>query len=71
MIIIIFLCACLSPHLEPAAASGLAGPADQHPAAAGGDPSGAELWDVHHGGAHVLPHVLQLPLPGRAAHEAE
>ena len=65
------VCVCVCVSLEPAAASGLSGSADQYSAAAGGDPSGAELGDVHHGGAHVLPHVLQLPLPGRAAHEAE
>lgn len=34
------------------------GPVDQHPAAAGSDPSSAQLGDVYHGCAHVFPYVL-------------
>lgn len=56
---------------EPPAGGGVPGPTDQHPAAAGGDAPCAQLGHVHHGGAHVLPHVLQLSVSGGAAHEAE
>lgn len=62
------LCHCIT---EPVTAGGVAGPADQHPAAAGSYSTRAQLRHVHHGSAHVLSHVLQLPMPGRAAHETE
>lgn len=61
------VCACA----EPPSGGSIPGPADQHPAAAGSDPPCAQLWDVHHGGAHVLPYVLQLSVSGGAADEAE
>lgn len=61
------MCLCA----EPPARGGVSGPADQHPAAAGGHASCAQLGDVHHGGAHVLPHVFKLSVSGGAADEAE
>lgn len=62
------VCHCVT---EPVTAGGVKGPADQHPAAAGAHSTRAQLRHVHHGSAHVLSHVLQLPMPGRAAHETE
>lgn len=62
------LCHCVT---ELVTAGGVAGPADQYPAAAGAHSTRAQLRHVHHGSAHVLSHVLQLPMPGRAAHETE
>lgn len=56
---------------EPVTAGGVPGPTDQHPAAVGVDTTCAQLRHVHYGGAHVLPHVLQLPVSRRTAHEAE
>lgn len=56
---------------EPVTTSGIPGPADQYTAAAGAHATCAQLRHVHHGGPHVLPHVLQLPLSGRTAHETE
>lgn len=61
----------LLPPVEFVAAGGFTRSAYQHPAASGGDAAGAEFRHVHHGGAHVLPHVLQLPQPCCAADEAE
>lgn len=56
---------------EPPAGGGVPGPADQHPAVAGGDAPRAQFGHVYHGGAHVLPYVLQLSMSGSAADEAE
>lgn len=59
------------PPVEFVAAGGLPGSSHEHPAASGGDAACAEFGHVHHGGAHVLTHVLQLPQPCCAANEAE
>lgn len=56
---------------EPAAGGCITGPVNQYSAAAGGDASCAQLGDVYYGGADVFSHVLQLPLPGSPAYEAE
>lgn len=66
-------CSCMSVFkpTEPSAGSGFTGPSDKHSTAAGCDPSCTQLWDVHHGCAHVFPYVLQLSLLGSSAHEAE
>lgn len=61
-------CVCFP---EPVTAGGVTGPADQHPTTASTHSTCAQLWHVHHGSAHVFPHVLQLPMSGCAAHETE
>ena len=67
------VCACVSmfKSTEPAAGGCITGPVDQHSATAGSDPSCTQLGDVHHGCAHVFPHVLQLPLLGSPTYETE
>lgn len=62
---------CVFVRVEPPSGGSIPGPADQHPAAAGGDAPCAQLRHVYHGGAHVFPHVLQLSVSGGAADEAE
>lgn len=63
--------ASLLKSTEPAAGGRIAGPVDEHSAAARGDPSCTQLGDVHHGCAYVFPYVLKLPLPGSPAYETE
>lgn len=52
------MCMYVFKSTEPAAGGCVTGPVDQHPAAAGSDPSCAQLGDVYHGCAYVFPDVL-------------
>lgn len=61
----------LLPPVEFVAAGGVTRSSNEHPAASGGDAAGAEFRHVHHGGAHVLTHVFQLPQPRCAADETK
>lgn len=49
---------CMYLATELTAGGCIPGPVDQHSAAAGSDPSSAQLGDVYHGCAHVFSHVL-------------
>lgn len=61
----------LFPPEELAAAGCFQGLVNKYPAALGRDTSYPELRNVHHGGAHVLPDVLQLPHTCSPAYEAK